>query len=144
MTRCVFGEIGTTKTLRPSLMLASFLQFVSLASLKVLRMDEKIKVDRFWKDNYVVLPDTKGRTCPSPEEVYGEFKRDTGTLNITLEKFKVLLNSSLAFFMHCLPLLCIFLLGHNLCVSKRISIKQKTKKKSTKILQRFLKNGNRS
>lgn len=46
--------------------------------------------------------------------------------------------------MHCLSLLCIFLLGHNLCISKRISIKQKAKKKSTKILQRFLKNGNGS
>ena len=58
-------------------------------------MDEKVKVDTFWTDIYVVLADTKGRTCPSPEEVYGKFKRDTGTSNITLEKFKVLLNSSI-------------------------------------------------
>ena len=76
-------------------MLASFLQFVSLVSLNVVRMDAKNNVDRFWTVNYEVLADTKGRTCPSPEEVYGKFKRETGTSHITLEKFKVLLNSSI-------------------------------------------------
>ena len=52
-------------------------------------MTERKIVERFWKDDYFILKETKGAMCPSPDDVYFQFVKEAKIPHLSLESFKV-------------------------------------------------------
>ncbi|XP_028418405.1 uncharacterized protein LOC114543745 [Dendronephthya gigantea] len=53
-------------------------------------MDDRLKVSRFWEENFSIIQQTKDVQCPTPEEVYSDFILQTGLTHIDLDNFKVI------------------------------------------------------
>ena len=52
-------------------------------------MSVTTRIAKFWDENYSIVKDTKGKQCPTAENVHSHFIALTGLSHITLDTFKV-------------------------------------------------------